>query len=134
MKFDNSENTPGFKFNHWEMKGVPLRVDIGERDISNKSVVVVRRDNREKSFVKVAELIEKINKSAKDVSNSIREKADQWFKGKVNSATTMKELSNILETTGGFVRVPFCTDEMEGEKCADKIKEETHANMRGSLF
>ena len=134
VKFDNSENTPGFKFNHWEMKGVPLRVDIGERDIANKSVVLVRRDTREKKNVPVSELIENINQSAKDVSKSIRDKADAWFKGKINSATTMNELNSVLESAGGFVRVPFCTDAMDGEKCADKVKEETHSNMRGSLF
>ncbi len=134
VKFDDSDNTPGFKYNQWEMKGVPIRIEIGERDLEKNSVMVVRRDNREKTSVPLNKLKESILNTAHSIDANIREKADARFNGKLRAASSMKELNSILDKDGGLVRIPFCTDSMDGEKCADKVKEECKGNVRGSLY
>jgi prolyl-tRNA synthetase len=133
VKLDDSENSPGFKYNQWEMKGVPVRVEIGERDIESGTAMVVRRDTKEKTKVKFDSLAKEIEKIQSPMLANLVSKADAWFKGQLGKADSMDALASELEKHG-FVRVPFCTDGMEGEKCADAVKEKTHANMRGSLF
>ncbi|MGV8176952.1 MAG: hypothetical protein ACP5NX_04075, partial [Candidatus Bilamarchaeaceae archaeon] len=75
-----------------------------------------------------------IPKVAKALSESIREKSKAWFKGMLSEADTLEELKKLAETKGGLIKVPFCTDAMEGEKCAEKLKDACAVNMRGSLF
>ncbi len=133
VKLDDSENTPGFKYNYWEMKGVPVRLEIGERDIESKSVMLVRRDMKAKVKVPEADLTNAIENASKEIQKNLVEKADEWFGKQLGKAKTMDELKAALDKQG-FVRVPFCTDEMHGKECAEKVKEATHANMRGSLF
>jgi len=133
VKIDDSDRTPGFKFNEWEMKGVPIRIEIGMRDVESGSVVVVRRDTGEKLSVKMVELDAKLDEIAQSIDKNLRERADKWFADKLSSAEDMDELAKKLDLHG-FVRVPFCTDAMDGEKCADMVKEKVQANMRGSLF
>ncbi|MFN7991200.1 MAG: proline--tRNA ligase [Candidatus Micrarchaeia archaeon] len=133
VRIDDSDRTPGFKFNEWEMKGVPIRIEIGMRDIESGSVMVARRDTGEKTKVDAAGLCEKLESIAQDMDKSIKEKADRWFAEKLSFADDMGELGKKLDLHG-FVRVPFCTDGMEAEKCADIVKDKHQANMRGSLF
>ncbi len=133
VKIDDSDRTPGFKFNEWELKGVPLRIEIGMRDIENNSVVVVRRDTGEKIKVKAEELDAKLDEIAQSIDKTLRERADAWFSDKLSFADSMDELGKKLGLHG-FVRVPFCSDGMDGAKCADIVKEKHQANMRGSLF
>jgi len=133
VKVDDSENTPGFKYNQWEMKGVPVRVEIGERDIDSGTAMVVRRDTKEKLKIKFESLGSEMEKIGKSMLSNLVAKADAWFKTQLGKADSMGSLAGELEKHG-FVRVPFCSDQMEGEKCADAVKEKTHANMRGSLF
>jgi prolyl-tRNA synthetase len=133
VKIDDSDRTPGFKFNEWEMKGVPLRVEIGMRDIESGTVVVARRDTGEKIKVKTAELDAKLGEIAQSIDKNIKEKADKWFSDKLSFADSMGELGKKFDMHG-FVRVPFCSDGMDGEKCAGIVKEKHQANMRGSLF
>jgi prolyl-tRNA synthetase len=133
VKIDDSDNTPGFKYNEWEMKGVPLRIEIGMRDVEADSVVVVRRDTGEKIKVKTGELDAKLGEIAKSIDQTLRLRADKWFSDKLSFAENIDELAKKLEMHG-FVRVPFCTDSMEGHKCADIVKDKVQANIRGSLF
>ena len=137
VKFDDSEQTPGYKFNFWEMKGVPLRLEIGERDIADKSVMIARRDSkekREKIKVKISDLAKKINELKNEINKSLLDRADIEFKNRLSKANDIGELNKILDKNSGFVRIAFCTDQMQGAACADKIKDVTHANIRGSLF
>ncbi|NYZ73669.1 proline--tRNA ligase [Candidatus Micrarchaeota archaeon] len=133
VKIDDSDNTPGFKYNQWEMKGVPLRIEIGMRDVEADSVVVVRRDTGEKIKVKTSEVDAKLGEIAGSIDKTLRARADKWFSDKLSFAEDMDELGKKLELHG-FVRVPFCTDGMEAEKCADIVKDKVQANIRGSLF
>jgi len=134
VKLDDSAKTPGFKFNEWEMKGVPIRIEIGMRDVQSNSVVVVRRDNGEKKTVLVDELEEALHKMAGEIDANIRAKADKWFSDKLSFADSLDDLTKKLEGGHGFVRVPFCSDEMKSESCADIVKDKCQANIRGSLF
>jgi prolyl-tRNA synthetase len=134
VKMDASDRSPGYKFNEWEMKGVPIRIEIGMRDIEKGVVTLVRRDNGNKVQVKPSELTEAINKAAEGMRKDMKQNADRWFAEKTSSAETVEELQTELDKTGGFIRVPFCTDGMEGKNCADVIKEKCQANIRGSLF
>lgn len=133
VKLDDSANTPGFKFNYWEMKGVPIRLEIGMRDMENKSVVLVRRDTLEKKPVPEKDLEKTIEKLREDVRKNLREKADKWFDGQNEKADSMEELAKKIEEKG-FIRIPFCTDGMEGKPCAEAVKDKVHANIRGSLY
>ncbi|VVC04770.1 Proline--tRNA ligase [Candidatus Bilamarchaeum dharawalense] len=134
VKIDNSEKTPGFKFNEWEMKGVPIRIEIGMRDVDSGSVVIVRRDNGQKTSVKLDVLEESLHKIAESLDNDIRAKADKFFSDKLSFAYEMEELGKKLEAGHGFVRIPFCSDELTSESCAGIVKDKCQANVRGSLF
>ncbi len=131
---DFSDNTPGFKYNYWELNGASIRVEVGARDIESGKAVVVRRDNGEKEFVPFDTLLQRIGEIGNEMDKSIREHADEWFEGLQKQADTIEELKEKLESGGGFVRVPLCTDKMEGKECAEQIKEICSANIRGTKY
>lgn len=133
IKLDETNKSPGFKFNEWEMKGVPIRIEIGMKDIEKNSVVLVRRDTKEKIHVKPEELKEAIENVSSSMRTNLKQKADKWFAEINGSANSIDELNYKLEK-GGFIRIPFCTESMEGKNCAAIIKEKCQANIRGSLF
>lgn len=134
VKLDDSENTPGFKFNQWEMKGVPVRLELGPRDLESGNVVLVRRDTREKAIVPMKDAKKKIIEISESMREGLKKKADEWFNGKLAHAERMDELGAKLGEAHGFVRVPFCTEGKEGKPCAEAVKEKWQANMRGSLY
>jgi len=133
VKLDDSEGTPGSKYNHWEMKGVPIRVEIGPKDLEKKSVMLARRDTLEKKPVKEDKLMDEIEKARTEIKKNLVKKADSWFNKQISEAGTMKDLAEELEKSG-FIKIPFCTDELEGKECAEVVKNETHANIRGTLY
>ena len=100
---DFSDQTPGWKFNEWEMKGVPLRLEIGPRDIENGVVTVVRRDNGEKSVVKNEELEGVIKRLLSDVHESMYRKAEAFRDSRIKEAHTLDELKKYLDE-GNFVK------------------------------
>lgn len=134
VTLDDSDKTPGYKFNEWEMKGVPIRIEIGMRDVEEGIVVLVRRDTGEKIKLNPKDVKKKINEIEDSMKKNLMEKADKWFADKLSFAETIDELGKKLEKHHGFVRVPFCTDLLEAKKCADVVKDKHHANVRGSLF
>jgi prolyl-tRNA synthetase len=134
VKFDDSDNTPGFKYNEWEMRGVPIRLEIGPRDIENKSVMLVRRDTREKKKVLVRDLKKEIRETGNRTLETLIERADSWFSQRMSKAKSLDELKKTIEKGNGFVQVPFCSDELHSKECANKVKEACAANMRGSLY
>jgi len=130
---DFSENTPGFKFNEWEMKGVPFRVEIGAREAESGELTVARRDNKAKSKVKEGELAKWIANEAAALLSDIKKKAQAEFDSKLSKAETMTVLASELEK-GKLVAAPFCSNDKDGEKCADAVKEKTSGNVRGTRF
>lgn len=119
VKLDNSDQTPGWKFAEYEMKGVPLRIEIGPRDIENNQCVVVRRDNREKIFVSLDELATRIPELLKEYQTALYNKALERREAMTYDAKTLDEIKEIAETQPGFIRAMWCGC----RECEDKLKE-----------
>jgi prolyl-tRNA synthetase len=122
---DRAQYTPGWKYHEWEMKGVPLRVEIGPKDVQAKQVTVVRRDTREKIAINRSEAKERINGILSDVQNHLYERAKKSLDGLTTTAADMKSFRKVLEEKGGFIKA-FLSD----ESCEEKIKIETGATVR----
>ncbi|RLJ07967.1 MAG: proline--tRNA ligase [Candidatus Aenigmatarchaeota archaeon] len=129
---DFSDNTPGWKFNYWEMKGVPVRIEIGPKEVESEEFVVIRRDTGEKAKVKENQLQKTIEALGKDLTKNLVEKADKWFNGMIHSVKTLDELKE-KRNKGGFFRVNFCSADMDGKECAEVLKEKFHLNVRGEM-
>ena len=126
VKMDISDKTPGWKFSEYEMKGIPVRLEVGPKDIEKNQVVLVRRDTREKIFVSMDELETKIPELLEDIHNSMLASARKSREEKTSVATTMEEFNDIVENKTGFVKAMWCGD----KECEDKIKEVTGATSR----
>ena len=127
VKVDDSDQSAGWKFSEYEMKGVPLRLEIGPKDIENNQCVLVRRDNREKIFVSLDNLEEAINKSLDDFSKAIYKKAYDNLQNRTYSCTDINEITEKLTANGdGFVKAMWCGE----EECEDKVKELTGVGSR----
>jgi len=127
VKVDWSENTPGWKYNEWEMRGVPLRMEIGPRDVQNNSVMLVRRDNRVKESVTVEGLEMRLPALLDEVQRAMFERAVEFRRANTYSTESYDEFKEIIGSEKrGFVRVKWAEDS-EAEL---KIKEETKATLR----
>ena len=127
VKLDDSDNSPGWKFSEYEMKGVPLRVELGPRDIEGGQCVMVTRHNREKVFVSLDELEKMAAERLEAVRLGLYEKALANREARSYYCTSMDEIKKSLEEKGdGFVYAMWCGD----EECEDKIKEETGVGSR----
>ncbi|MBI4440528.1 proline--tRNA ligase [Candidatus Woesearchaeota archaeon] len=124
-KFDDGEQSPGYKFNQWEMMGVPIRLEVGPKEVEANTVTLVRRTARQKIKVEFTKLADEIHQQLKLMDDDIKAKALTYFTDNTKDATTMTELIDVLQTHRGFVKVPFCSVDLDGEKCADVIKAET---------
>jgi len=121
---DRSELSPGYKFNDWELKGVPIRIEIGPKDIENQSVVIAKRYNREKSSLSFTE-IEKIPTILDEIQNVMLKTAREQTKTNTIDILDYTEFKSKIEK-GGFFSAPWC-GKLE---CEEKIKEETGADIR----
>ncbi len=130
VKLDDSDNSPGWKFAEYEMKGVPLRLEIGPRDIENDQCVIVRRDNREKTVVPLSELEERIPELLKAVHDGLYQKALARREGMTYTATTMDEMCAIADEKPGLIRAMWCGD----EACELKLKEQAGVTSRCMPF
>ena len=130
VKVDASEQSPGWKFSEYEMKGVPLRVEIGPRDIAENKCVIVRRDNREKSFVSLDNLSEAIAEGLKNLQQAIFEKALQNRENRTFTAENLDELKKIAAENSGYIRAMWCGD----LECEMKLKEEADVTSRCMPF
>ncbi len=119
VKVDDSDQSPGWKFAEYEMKGVPLRLEIGPRDIENGQCVIVRRDNLQKYTVKLDELEEVIPAFLKDVHDGLYNKALARRESMTYDAHNLDEMKEIADTKAGFIRAMWCGD----RECEDKLKE-----------
>ncbi len=126
-KIDDSDNSPGWKFAEYEMKGVPVRVEIGPKDIEKNQCVIVTRHNREKTFVSLDNLEHAVVEKLKEVHNGIYQRALENRERRTYAALTMDEITKKLEENGdGFVKAMWCGD----EACEDKVKEITGVGSR----
>ena len=123
---DLRDQTPGWKFSEHEMKGVPLRLEIGPKDIENGQCVLVRRDTREKIFVPLAELEAKIPELLADIAKNLYETAAARRERMTYVATNLDEMVKIAEEKPGFIKAMWCGD----RECEDKLKEEAGVTSR----
>ena len=127
VKLDDSDNTPGWKFAQYEMKGVPVRIEMGPRDIENGECVVVTRHNREKTVVKLENVKEVVMQKLEEVRDGIYQKALENREKKTFDCKSVEEIISAFEKNGdGFIRAMWCGD----EACEDSVKEQTGAGSR----
>lgn len=126
VKLDDSENSAGWKFAEYEMKGVPLRLEIGPRDIAQNQCVLVRRDNREKYFVSLNELETKIPELLKAVRDGLYESALENRERRTYTAHNLDEFIELANTKSGFIKSMWCGD----RACEDKLKEVAGVSSR----
>lgn len=125
-KIDLSEQSPGWKFAEYEMKGVPLRLEIGPRDIENGCCVIARRDNGEKITVSLYDLESKIPELLSSVRDGIYEKALNRRNEMIYTAKTLDEIIEIAETKPGFIKAMWCGE----RECEDALKEKAGVSSR----
>jgi prolyl-tRNA synthetase len=120
------EYTPGWKFNEWEMKGVPLRLEIGPKDLAKGQVMVVRRDTGEKMAVKEEKLIETVEKLLNNIQENLFNKAKSFLQKNIREVSDYNKFKEVIEKKRGLIKTYWCGN----KDCEDKIKEETKASIR----
>ena len=130
VKLDNSDNSPGWKFSQWEMKGVPLRLEIGPKDIEKNQCVLVRRDTREKTFVSLDELETAIPRLLEELSANLYQRALENREARTWAATTLDEVKKLAAENTGYIKTMWCGD----EACEEKMKEEAGLSSRCMPF
>lgn len=130
VKIDDSDKMPGWKFAEHEMKGIPLRLEIGPKDMEKNQVVLVRRDTREKIFTPIDSLEETVEKLLADIQVSLLEKAREMRDKKTYTVAAFEEFEQIINSTPGFVKAMWCGD----RACEDAVKEKTGATARCMPF
>ena len=131
MKLDDRDNySTGFKFNDWEMRGVPVRIEIGPRDLENNQAVLVRRDNGEKEVAELSKLDERLESLLEEIQNSMFEVCKARRVEKTKVATTLDEMINLMNEDQCFLKTMWCED----VECENKIKELTGAHSRCMPF
>ena len=123
---DRDEFTSGWKFNEWEMKGVPLRVNIGIRDIREEQVELIRRDTRERFYVKEKDLVNETLSILENIQSNMYHLAKNYLVTNTRNATRLDELLSMLDSSGGFVACSWCGK----RECEDLVKEKTTADIR----
>jgi len=123
---DRDEYTSGWKFNEWEMKGVPLRVNIGIRDIREEQVELIRRDTRERFYVKEKDLLNETLSILENIQSNMYHLAKNYLVTNTRNATRLDELLSMLDSSGGFVACSWCGK----RECEDLVKEKTTADIR----
>ncbi len=126
LKVDLSENTPGWKFNEWELRGVPVRMEIGPRDVRNESVMLVRRDNRAKEPVTLGALETRLPQVLEEVQQALFQRAVDFRNNNTHYTDSYDEFKQIIAEKRGFVRVKWAED----SAAELAIKEETKATLR----
>jgi len=122
---DREQLTPGFKFNDWEMKGIPIRIEIGPKDIAKKQVVLARRHNRTKTSVNMDSLTEEISSELKNIQKEMFDAAKKILDERIVRVSEYQQFKEQLDS-GKMIDCSWCGN----QTCEDKIKEETGADIR----
>lgn len=120
------DKTPGWKFNEWELKGVPVRLEIGPRDVASRSVITVRRDTREKTPVGIEALPGHIGSLLTEIQTNLYERAKTFMQENTFEARSVEEMSEILDRSRGFILAGWCGS----AECEAMVKERTKATIR----
>jgi prolyl-tRNA synthetase len=123
---DRDTQQPGFKYADWEMRGVPLRLELGPKDIEKDQCVLVRRDNREKASVPLAGAPARIRELLDQIQKDLRERARKFLADNTTRVSSWDEFRQIMADRRGFLIAGWCGD----ADCEAKIKQETKATVR----
>ncbi|MHA1205517.1 MAG: aminoacyl--tRNA ligase-related protein [Candidatus Heimdallarchaeaceae archaeon] len=128
---DDGPKTSGWKFNEYELRGVPLRIEVGPRDVEKGSVIIVRRDTKEKIEVKNEDIIEEIQKLFEAITTELKQRAKTLLEKSVSTIETLEEIEEKFNTKKpGFIRTNWCGN----KKCAEYVKENFRANILGTKY
>ncbi len=130
VKVDDSEKSPGWKFAEQEMRGIPIRIEIGPKDIENGKVVLARRDTGEKIEVAIGEIPEKVKRLLDTIQHDMLERARERRDANTFTAKTKEEFEQIFAEKTGFVKAMWCGD----RACEDEIKEKLAVTSRCMPF
>jgi prolyl-tRNA synthetase len=123
---DRREYTPGWKFNDWELKGVPIRIEIGPKDVEHGQITIARRDTYEKMAVKDEEALDAVKRLLDDIQRNLFNRAKKFLEEHITTVKSYEEFKRVLQTKGGFIKASWCGS----QECERKIKEETGATIR----
>ena len=123
---DREEYTPGWKFNEWELKGVPVRIEIGPRDLKQNQITMARRDTYQKTTAKMDEAVQATEKLLEEIQINLYAKAKTALEERTATVHNYDEFKKTLKKKGGFIKAAWCGS----SKCEEKIKEETGATIR----
>jgi prolyl-tRNA synthetase len=123
---ERDEYTSGWKFNEWEVKGVPLRINLGPRDIKNAQLELVRRDTMQKSTVTCSTLVDSVLSILDEIQSNLLLRTKEILRQHLSKTNSYDSFKSILDSRGGFIYTGWCGDEI----CETKIKEETGADLR----
>ena len=121
VKVDDSDKSPGWKFSDCEMRGIPVRIEIGPKDIEANQAVLVRRDTHEKITVSLDEIAAKVGELLETIHHDMFERAKAHRDSHTYVATTLDEMKEIAENKPGFIKAMWCGD----EACEEEIKAQT---------
>ncbi len=128
---DTSDRSPGEKFNYWEMKGVPVRIDLGMKELKDKKLSVFRRDLDKKETIAEKDLMKYIEKVKEESGKNLMKQADSLFNNRIKDVKNIKEMKKVIDE-GSIARCGFCSVDKTGEKCAEVIEKEVGAKVRGT--
>lgn len=131
VKLDDRDSySPGFKFNEWEMKGVPIRIEVGEKDMAANVVTIARRDTGEKMQVKAGGVEIKVNELIEEIHANLYDRAVKFMESHITKVNTYDEFKKALKEKGGIISAPWCGD----KECEAKIKEENGTKITNIPF
>ena len=130
VKVDDSDKSPGWKFSEQEMRGIPVRIEMGPRDIEANQAIIVRRDTSEKITVSIDELNDKVGEILETMQKEMLERARAHRDNHTSVATNYEEFKDAVANKPGFIKAMWCGN----QECEDKIKEETTATSRCMPF
>ena len=128
---DSRDATPGWKYHYWEMKGVPIRAEVGQREVKEGTVSLFRRDLMKREAVEAKGLPAQVKKLGKDIDKTLRAAAESKFVNLIENADTIGKIEAALDESK-IARAPFCTTQLEGQACGDEIKDKTGGEIRGT--
>jgi prolyl-tRNA synthetase len=123
---DRTEYTPGWKFNEWEVKGIPIRIEIGPRDLKQKQVTLARRDTSERIELREDTILNAVAKLLEEIQENLFNRAKKLLEENITTVKNYDEFKKTLRKNGGFIRACWCSS----SKCEEKIKDETGATIR----
>ncbi|MFA4640031.1 proline--tRNA ligase [Pyrococcus kukulkanii] len=130
VHLDLRDKRPGWKFYDWELKGVPVRIEVGPRDAENMTVVIARRDKLEKITISREELVDKVRELFDDIMKYLAERSREWLESHIKRVDTLEEAKEAFEDRRGVVEIPWCGN----EECGLKMEEELEAKMLGTPY